>query len=370
MLSPHTIRKLKKIVPFTIIWLIAGVLYALVERGLMGNAVIYPATGNDYDFKTSLIGLSIGSPIMGFLVGVLEVTLFKNIFKQYSFRLKLLLKTLFYVLVIFTLLVVLTFLINGFRLNLPIWNKEVVNSMYAFVGNFAFTSTMIYGGVFVALGLFVSEMIDSLGVLVISSFFTGRYYRPQVENRIFMFLDMKSSTTIAEKLGHETYYQFLNAYYRDMTKAIIETQGEIYQYVGDEIVVSWPLAQGLNKNNCLRCFFLIKAILVQNSSKYLNTYGLIPEFKAGLHCGQVTTGEIGVIKKDILFTGDILNTTARIQALCNTLQTDLLLSHELVSQLKTDKEFSIDDLGEFELRGKGQKVKLYTVKLPSSRLAK
>ena len=141
-----------------------------------------------------------------------------------------------------------------------------------------------------------------------------------------MFLDMKSSTTIAEQLGHVEYFRLLNKYYADISDAIIQTAGEVYQYAGDEIIVSWDLKNGLANNNCIRCFFLIKKTFKKVSESYIKRFGLTPEFKAGFHYGKVTTGEIGVIKKEIFFTGDVLNTTARIQAKCNEFGTDILIS--------------------------------------------
>jgi adenylate cyclase len=97
--------------------------------------------------------------------------------------------------------------------------------------------------------------------------------------------------------------------------------------------------------------------------KYHKKFGLLPQFKAGLHCGKVTTGEIGVIKKEIIFTGDVLNTTARIQGLCNQFNVDILVSGELVKKLEPETSFSIKSLGENELRGRDEKIGLFTFAL-------
>ena len=155
--------------------------------------------------------------------------------------------------------------------------------------------------------------------------------------------------------------KLLNDYYADITEAILQTSGEIYQYVGDEIVVSWKFKNGFKNNNCLHCFFLIKEIFSDASEKYNRKFGLVPGFKAGLHCGKVTTGEIGVVKKEIIFTGDVLNTTARIQASCNNYGIDILVSNDLIAKLKIENEYILTEIGECELRGKNEKVKLKTL---------
>ena len=153
----------------------------------------------------------------------------------------------------------------------------------------------------------------------------------------------------------------LREYYADLSESIVQYSGEIYQYVGDEIVVSWKLQNGLRNNNCIQCFYAMKKALITQSEKYINNFGIAPTFKAGLHLGEVTTGEIGVIKKDIIFTGDVLNTTARIQGLCNDYKVDLIISNDLMKKLDLDSEHRIKSLGENELRGRSEKVELFTI---------
>ena len=58
-----------------------------------------------------------------------------------------------------------------------------------------------------------------------------------------MFLDMKSSTTIAEKIGNTQYFNLISEVFGDITDPILETDGELYQYVGDDIEY---------ENTCLR----------------------------------------------------------------------------------------------------------------------
>ncbi|MGO4294318.1 adenylate/guanylate cyclase domain-containing protein [Chitinophaga sp. RAB17] len=94
---------------------------------------------------------------------------------------------------------------------------------------------------------------------------------------------------------------------------------------------------------------------------YKKEFGLLPVFKAGFHLGKVTTGGIGVIKKEIIFTGDVLNTTARIQGLCNTYEVDILISDKLIKKLNLPTEFQIKSLGKNELRGRDEKVELFTI---------
>jgi len=199
------------------------------------------------------------------------------------------------------------------------------------------------------------------GQKVLINFFTGKYHSPKEEERIFMFSDMKSSTTIAERLGHVRYFEMLKEYYADLSGPIVQFSGEIDQYVGDEIVVSWKLKKPSQNSYCIQCFFAMKSALESQNSKYMSNYGLIPDFKAGFHFGKVTTGEVGVIKKDIMFTGDVLNTTARIEALCKEYKVDLLFSKSLLKVLDLNAEFKIKALGVTTLRGREEEIDLFTI---------
>ena len=205
-------------------------------------------------------------------------------------------------------------------------------------------------------------MRDKFGPGMFLAFFRGKYFRPKREERIFMFMDLQSSTTIAEQLGEETYFNFLNDAFKTATPGILATQGEIYQYVGDEIVVSWPQADGLRDANCIRCFYSMTELLVDNSDHFQETYGVQPRFKAGLHSGYVIAGEMGVIKREIVYTGDVLNTTARIQSKCNEFDVFILLSESLMGQLDlSGLHREVISLGEVDLRGKMEKVGVVTL---------
>jgi adenylate cyclase len=207
------------------------------------------------------------------------------------------------------------------------------------------------------------EVSQNVSLSVLQNFFTGKYNKPIQEERIFMFLDMKSSTSIAESMGHIRYFEMLKEYYADLSEPVMKYYGEVYQYAGDEMIVSWTLKNGLQNNHCVQCFFAMKAVLHRQSNKYQAKFGLLPAFKAGFHLGMVTTGEIGVLRKEIVFTGDVLNTTARIQGLCNTYNVDNLLSGDLLNKLHLPGQFQIQALGENTLRGRDEKIALFTMQL-------
>lgn len=353
---------------FIISWLIyivtftlGGLLYFNIERGLLGDSLYYPSTTNPYDPVASGVSIILGSIFLGSVLGLSELTLFRYKFTERSFIQKTMIKVVLYAALLIVFLVLLAFPINSSALGVP-WNDPaVIQTVKDFIVNYAFWSTMLFSAVFITLALFIKEMVDNIGINQVINFFTGKYHSSVVEKRIFMFLDMKGSTTIAEQMGHQKYYRFLNRYYRDMTKAIVDSKGEVYQYIGDEIVLSWEDEEGIENNNCIECFFSIKEAIEKKSDFYHETFGEVPTFKAGIHLGQVTRGEVGVLKKELLFTGDPLNVAARIQSLCNELEAELLVSNELLSHLDLEGLYTVQSNGEFELRGRGKSVMLNSV---------
>ncbi|MEM8489045.1 MAG: adenylate/guanylate cyclase domain-containing protein [Bacteroidota bacterium] len=240
-------------------------------------------------------------------------------------------------------------------------DPEVWAKYIAFLPSTTHLGTITQLAFMLGISLFYAEISDHMGHRVLKNLFTGKYHTPREEARIFMFSDMKSSTKIAEEIGHVRYYELLRAYYDDLSDGIVNFDGEVYQYVGDEVIVSWPVEVGLKNHHCIGSFLAMKADLEKKADWYQAQFGLVPEFKAGMHVGTVTTGEIGALKKEIVFTGDVLNATARIQGQCNTIGVDLLISENLVALLGNMANVDLRSVGECALRGKQRAIELFTL---------
>ncbi len=352
-----------KLIPYPIIATAGGFLYWVIEIGILGETKFYPSTGNLYNSATSFVAVHSMTFILGLFLGLIEETLIKGKFRKFSFLVKLLLKTVIYMGLLTLLMFISSVILNAINMGTSVTDPAVIQTVLDFLGSFTFLSIAIFAGAVIDLTLFFNEIVSFLGLDVVGTYFTGKYSKPVKEDRIFMFLDMRGSTTIAEKLGHEKYYRLINDYYADMSGAIIQTHGQVYQYVGDEIVISWKVDRGLSDANCLACFFLIREKIKRRAGYYDTKYGQIPTFKAGLHVGEVTRGQIGLIKREMLFIGDVLNTTARIQGLCNELHSGLLISEELKALLPDTISYVFASQGCYELRGREQKEELFDVDL-------
>jgi adenylate cyclase len=319
---------------------VAGIPFATLLRVLHGDPVV-PGT-----FLTGFA--------FGFFVGIAELFWLRSRLKGLGFISHLVVKSLAITAIIYVSFAVLNLLdvtIEGIT-----W-EQYAEAVFApdLLGDLAEALAVI------AFLLFFVQLDRLLGPGVLLGYVTGRYHQPRREQRIFMFLDLKGSTAIADGMEADRYFAFLHQYFTEMSEPILETDAEIYQYVGDEVVLTWRMKAGLEEANCVRAFFLIRDQIRAHAPDFERRYGVVPEFKAGMHAGEVITAQIGELKSEIVYNGDVLNTTARIQAACAELGRELLVSATLVDRLALDGSYSVERLGAVALRGKKELVELCAI---------
>jgi adenylate cyclase len=208
---------------------------------------------------------------------------------------------------------------------------------------------------------FVRQMNRIIGTDVLRYFVAGIYHRPRAEERIFLFLDLAGSTQLAERLGSARYFELLRQFVDDLTEPVLESRGAIYQYAGDEVVITWPLGAGTRGAACVRCFFGIRAVVDGRAAQYEREFGAAPRFRGGLHGGTVTAGELGDLRQEIVFVGDILNTAARLEEYAKRTGLDLVVSGALLDRLTLPPGVEAARCGELELRGKDAHVTAYSL---------
>jgi len=359
--SSRLITNVKLILKITLSWMILGILFTLYDYLTTSASEFYIRTEN-YNFPYHLAS-NMGGAFLGGIFGASLIILYTNrILRKRSFLTYLLLNSFSVLAIIFFINVTISLVILSIRFNASILSEEVLSNSMNFIFSFQGLRSMLVWFIVTLGTTFILRVSEKYGPGVLEDLILGKYHKPVDEERIFMFLDIKSSTSIAEKMGHYKYFKMLSDFFADITDSIVYNKGEIYQYVGDEVVVSWKIHYGLKNNNCLNCFFEARKEIEKQSSKYLENYSIVPQFKAGMHLGTATVGEIGVLKKEIAFSGDVLNTTARIQNECNKYKTDLLISKDLLESLDIDHAFEVQEIGEIELRGKQTKTSLFSIK--------
>lgn len=210
------------------------------------------------------------------------------------------------------------------------------------------------------------RMQQKFGPGILGNLLLGRYHHPREEERIFLFVDLRSSTAIAEQLGHVAFSRLLQDCFADLTEAVVRHRAEIYQYVGDEVILCWRSAEGTRDNHCIAAFFHFVDTLERRGDHYRRTYGLQPFFKAGGHMGRTTVAEVGVLKRELAYHGDVLNTAARIQGKCNELNERLLISPALAVRLQPNGAYTLHEHPPVELTGKRENLPVIGVQRPTS----
>lgn len=350
----------KQILPFGVIWTVLGMLFLATDYLALGDQANAQVTAVKLTPSVVVFAL-FGVFVFGVIFGFIEVFWLENIFKKKSFSTKVFAKFLLYLLFFQVFMLIGYPIAASLEMGSSVLDKVVWDRYLEFLSSDTHLSATLQLGFSTLVSLLYVEISNYVGQNVLNNFFTGKYHRPVEEDRIFMFVDMKDSTTIAEQLGHRAYFDFLQAYYDCFSGSIINHQGEVYQYVGDEIVISWKLDKGIANDNAIACFFSMKSAMRAANSLFEKRFGIIPDFKAAVHYGNITTGEIGALKKDIFFTGDVLNTTARILSKSSEYQEDLLISEDLSKLFSWNVKYKLKTLGTQELKGKKNQVLIYAV---------
>lgn len=306
--------------------------------------------------------------IIGFICGVgiawSELVLFRNASRQMNFFVLVSLKV-FTTVMIVTITIFSEILISRSLAAGKHPMETLTSAAFThFLWKEDFPFMILYAFGMACLILFTKQMSRKMGPGILFNFISGRYAKPFHEERIFLFVDLDSSTTLAENLGDLTYHGLLNDFFCDVAEPVAATKGAIHQYVGDEIVITWKMKEGIALGNCLKCYFGIVRKMDMLREQYKSRFGVSPTFKAALHCGKIVVGEVGDIKSEIVFHGDVINTTARIERLCSELNEKLLVTADLLDRLPLYHDhFAL--AGAFSLRGKKESISLYRLQTGS-----
>ena len=266
--------------------------------------------------------------------------------------------------------ILLVFTILSFH-EISIGNKVEVAMFTNFLyDKYSLTTLLILIGLVIYAKVQFSLLLEAdkkLGINVLKNLLLGKYHDPIQEERIFMFLDMKDSTKTAEILGHIKYSRYLQDIFKLLTEIVIDLKAEIYQFVGDEVVLTWKSDVGYRNNNALHLFHSFQALLQENWDYFNKNYGVNPVFKAGLHRGVVSVAEVGEINTQIAYHGDVVNTTSRIQELCNVYETNLLVSEKFMAGMESPPANFKENAAEINLRGRVQPIKIYNLEMATTK---
>ncbi|RKS50495.1 adenylate cyclase [Gillisia mitskevichiae] len=208
---------------------------------------------------------------------------------------------------------------------------------------------------------FFNQIASKFGPGYLWYMILGTFRFPREQERVFMFLDLNSSTRLAEELGHLKYSSLIQHSFLDINRIVREYHAEIYQYVGDEIVISWPL-QKFQGNSPIGFLFSVQDQLNSREDFYYKQFGEVPTFKAGIHMGMVSVIEVGDVKRELAYHGDTLNVASRLENLCKSYDSSLLISGEVKNSIQDQNRYHTTFLGQKNLEGRESPLEVFSVR--------
>jgi class 3 adenylate cyclase len=201
-----------------------------------------------------------------------------------------------------------------------------------------------------------------IGSELLASVLLGTYRRPTRERLIVMYLDLAHSTRLAESMGEERVHDLITRFFFDIDEPISDFGGRVHAYVGDEVIVSWPVSDDPAQNaRCVACFFAIERKIASLASDYEAEFGAAPGFRAGLHAGTVIVSECGDAKRQLAFFGDTMNVGARLCEYCKTINRRLVVSGDALRLMTIRPGLVIGDGERVAVRGRQERVEVHVI---------
>lgn len=351
-------HELKTILAIAICWTIVDFMLFMFRKmaGTLGPKYYLPDTNLTKEILLREVNVFLVSLILGyFLVSVIKIYL-----RNSSLWFNLFLKTL--------ILVVAAFIMNFFIYFTYEWliagyspGRAVEKFFYNMFHTKWLVQKMPEWVILFIITLLALEVNEKYSRGVFINIMLGKYLQPKEEKRIILFLDLKDSTPIAQKMGNKEYFKFIRDFIYYISAGFLQHDGRIYQYLGDEIVVWWPESK-VNAKRAVAALITARKQLNKNAEMFRRLYGILPEYKAGIHAGVVTVGQIGIVKKDLVMSGDAINTAARIRTACSELNQKYMISKEMMELLDM-KDWQTESQGLVELKGKAQSIELFALKI-------
>ncbi|HEX7844279.1 MAG TPA: adenylate/guanylate cyclase domain-containing protein [Chitinophagaceae bacterium] len=351
-------RALKLIVTIALCWTIIDFLLLLLR---MKTGMILTRNNDPYIYTTrALLLREVNVLLFSFMVGFLLVSVLKRFLRNHSLWVNLVVKTLLLV----AAAIVMSFCIyvsyevlirqRGLAFAIDRFSENKFRPAWLF-------PKMVEWIILFLLTQLALEINGKYSGGVFFDIMTGKYLQPKEEKRILLFVDLKNSTPIAEKLGHKEYFSFIRDFIYCMSVGIMEHDGRIYQYVGDEIVAWWPGTEA-NAKKAVKSLIESRKVLNINTDIFKQKYDIVPEYKAGMHAGNIMVGQVGIAKKELVMSGDTINTASRIRTACTDLNQKFLVSKEMIDLL-TLKDWQSESMGIVDMKGKNQEMELFALKI-------
>lgn len=172
-----------------------------------------------------------------------------------------------------------------------------------------------------------------------------------------LFLDIKSFTTMAERLSPVEIFNLFNMLMSYLDPAILKNSGVIDKYIGDAIMALFDNAD----DAVLAALGMLEAL---DNFNDLREKKNLPAIRVGIgiNTGNLIVGTVGYEKRmDCSVISDAVNTASRLERLTRTFNTEIIIGEETYEQFKYKDAFDVRSLGTTKVKGKVHPIKIYEV---------
>ena len=182
------------------------------------------------------------------------------------------------------------------------------------------------------------------------------------KNATIFFSDIRSFTSISEKLEPEEVVEFLNEYMTRMIECVNQTFGVVDKFIGDAIMAVWgaPVSRGNDTENAINGALMMRKSLIEFNADRGGAHKPIIKIGAGINSGPVLAGQIGSTERmEYTVIGDAVNLASRIEALNKPFGTDILISENAYETVKSI--FRVQPMKKITVKGKSDPQQIYAV---------
>jgi adenylate cyclase len=181
-----------------------------------------------------------------------------------------------------------------------------------------------------------------------------------------LFTDIRSFSTISERMDAHALVSLLNEYFAEMVTIIMQEEGVVDKFIGDAIMAVFgaPVTKEDDAERAVRAAVRMREALAELNQQ-LSKRGLPPiRAGVGIHTGEVVAGNIGSeARMEYTVIGDAVNVASRLEGATKDLGEDLLVSEDTRAQ--AGDAFAFRSLGELRVKGRHGPVRVYAVDGPA-----
>lgn len=177
-----------------------------------------------------------------------------------------------------------------------------------------------------------------------------------------LFLDIRDSTTLAEKIDPSTFARFISSTFTDIMDLILGNGGSVNKMLGDGLLATYgcPVTSPNDALNSVVSAMKIRQWIHEyNQIDFTNKVSSI-RYGIGICTGIVFAGNIGSHRRmEYTVMGDSVNTASRLQSLSKEVDTDILIDGETYNLVKD--HFVLEKIEIDHVKGKKDRLDIYKV---------